>query len=79
MAGNKFPGTFTPALSQELFSPELNSGIIIPSYQREYECWLFRNNIPKEIRKIFSRKKIPQEFLARSKITAEDYSGIKYS
>ena len=40
MAGNKFPGTFTPALSQELISPELNSGIIIPSYQREYECWL---------------------------------------
>ena len=40
MEGNKFPGTFTPALSQELFSPEPNSGIIIPSYQREYESWL---------------------------------------
>ena len=40
MVGNKFPGTFTPALSQELFSPELNSGIIFPSYQREYESWL---------------------------------------
>ena len=67
---NKIPGIFTPAPSQELFFPELDSGIKIPSYPQE-SVFLARNNIPEIFRNFFREKKILQECLHPKNFAAE--------
>ena len=73
MHRDKTPGIFTPAPSQELFFPELDSGIIIPSYPQE-SVFLARNNIPEIFRNFFCEKKFLQECLHPKKLAAEEYS-----
>ena len=59
MLRNKIPGIYTPAPLQELFFPELHSGIIIPSYHQE-SVFLARNRIFKKLRNFNSWKKFLQ-------------------